>query len=189
LFNPWDTPHEVVNVGPTLGVVGLFLDQSNIQECLTHTEKIIAKMEVAVEMKRRENQREEEKARCDPDESEDSESTKSSEDDGGDKNPYAALLSLDQLEMRLQRRRAIHEALDEIVFPDIEDDADFVNDEIRQRIARRNDDIDYLLAQMSMSEEEKERSGTENRKELTSMVGLFTLHDSLKHDETTRVKL
>ncbi|CAD7928610.1 unnamed protein product [Amoebophrya sp. A120] len=48
LFNPAQTPHEVVNLSRTLMVCGLFIDHSNLQLCLTHTRRILRKMERAL---------------------------------------------------------------------------------------------------------------------------------------------
>lgn len=49
MFNPAETPHEVINLDKTLAVVALFLDQSNTERCLTHLGDIIAKMQHALD--------------------------------------------------------------------------------------------------------------------------------------------
>ncbi|CAD7925404.1 unnamed protein product [Amoebophrya sp. A25] len=54
LFNPAKTPHEVVNLSRTLMIAALFIDQSNLADCLQHTERIVAKMELALQAKVRE---------------------------------------------------------------------------------------------------------------------------------------
>ena len=45
MFNSYNTPHQVKNIGASLGVVGLWICQDNLDDCLTHTADIIKKME------------------------------------------------------------------------------------------------------------------------------------------------
>ena len=83
-------------------------------------------------------------------------------------------MSVEQLEARLARRRGIYTALNEIEFPDLEDDFGFV-----EQMLREKREFDYFEnMQGSLDESENE-----------NMVGLFPNHDILKNDETTRKKL
>eukprot|EP00392_Amoebophrya_sp_AT5.2_P003780 g3785.t1 len=81
-------------------------------------------------------------------------------------SPYAAMLTKAQLEFRIYRRSCMLRALEEIDFPDLEQDLDYA--ETYNYVLQKNEDEDPDIT-------------------ASSMVGLFPLHAGFRLDERTRL--